>query len=302
MASVFSAFADVIGPVLLIGVAGYLLGRGRAIDTRALSSLAANILIPALVFAALSTSSLSRATFLQLTVFVCAQFLLIGVVVGAAARMLRWDRTRMAGLLLATLFSNAGNAGMPLAFFAWGGAGLHAAAGFFAISAVPTNLLAAYLAAQGGGHPGAALRALLRLPVTYAILAAVALNLLGIAPPSPVAKAAQLLADGAIAVMLLLVGAQMSAVRLEGEWHGVALATAVRLVVAPIVAWGTATLLGLDGLLRQTSILQASLPTAVTAAIWAAQFGTAPSLVSSAVVITTLLSPVTITPLLVLLR
>jgi predicted permease len=48
-----TAFTDVIGPVLLIGLAGYLLGRIGAEDTRALTSLAANILVPALMFSAL---------------------------------------------------------------------------------------------------------------------------------------------------------------------------------------------------------------------------------------------------------
>lgn len=297
-----SVFTDVIGPVLLIAAAGYLLSRARAVDTRALTSLAAGVLVPALAFWALSTWALPRAAILQLTAYACAQFLLIGLVIVAAARVFRWDRTRVAGLLLATLFSNAGNAGMPLAFFAWGIPGLSAAAGFFAISAVATNLLAAYLAAQATGNAGAALRALLRLPVTYAIIAGLAVNFLGVAPPAPIAKATRLLADGGIAVMLLLVGAQMSTVRLDGEWRGIAFATAVRLLLAPVAAWGTADLLGLEGVVRQAGILQASLPTAVTAAIWASEFNAAPSLVSSAVVVTTLLSPLTITPLLVFLR
>ncbi len=205
-------------------------------------------------------------------------------------------------MLLATLFSNAGNAGMPLAFFAWGDAGLAAATGFFVISAVPTNLGAAYIAAQATGNAAAGLRALVRLPVTYAIIVGLAFNLSGMTPPAPVAKAAQLLAGGAVAVMLLLVGAQLSTVHIEGGWRGFAIAAATRLVFAPIVAWGTAGMFGLDGVVRQTSILQASLPTAVTSAIWASEFGAEPALVSSSVVITTLLSPLTITPLLALLR
>lgn len=56
------------------------------------------------------------------------------------------------------------------------------------------------------------------------------------------------------------------------------------------------------GRARQTSILQSSLPTAVTAAIWAAEFGVAPALVSGAVIVTTPLSPLTIAVLLTLLR
>jgi malate permease and related proteins len=297
-----TAFTDVIGPVLLIGLAGYLLGRIGAVDTRALTSLAASILVPALMFSALSTSALPRVTFLRLAAFVAVQLLLVGLVIGAAARIGRWNRRLTAGMLLATLFSNAGNAGMPLAFFAWGDVGLAAATGFFVISAVPTNLLAAYIAAQASGNAAAGLRALVRLPVTYAIIAGLAFNLSGMTPPAPVAKAAQLLAGGAVAVMLLLVGAQLSTVHVDGGWRGIATAAATRLIFAPIVGWGTAGALGLDGVVRQTSILQASLPTAVTSAIWASEFGAEPALVSSAVVVTTLLSPLTITPLLVLLR
>jgi predicted permease len=298
----FSAFTDVLGPVLLIGAAGYFLARAHAVDARALTSLAANIMVPSLVFSALATSALPRATLVQLTAFVFAQFLLIGLVVGVAAWVRGWDRTQTTGFLLATLFSNAGNAGLPLALFAWGHEGLSAAAGFFAVSAVPTNMLAVFLAAQAGNSGRSTVRVLLRLPVTYAIAAGLGFNLLGTAPPLPIIKAAQLLASGAVAVMLLLVGAQLSAVRLEGEWRGIAFATAVRLVLAPVLAWWTAPLLGLEGVVRQTAILQASLPTAVTAAIWASEFGVAPGLVSSAVVVTSLLSPVTIAPLLVLLR
>jgi predicted permease len=302
MAPLLSAFTDVIGPVLLIAVAGYVLARWRALDPRALAALAADILIPALMFSALSTSTLSRATLVRLTVYVFAQFLILGLVVAAGARLVKCDRVLTAGLLLATLFSNAGNAGMPLAFFAWGSAGLSAAAGFFAVSAIPANLLAAYLAAGARGGPALAVRALLRLPVTYAIAAGLAVNLAGLATPAPLAKAAQLVAAGAVAVMLLLVGAQIAAVRAAAAWRGLAFAVVVRLLVAPIVAWDTAPVVGLEGVVRQAAILQASLPTAVTAAIWASEFDSAPALVSGAVVATTVLSPLTITPLLALLR
>jgi len=102
--------------------------------------------------------------------------------------------------------------------------------------------------------------------------------------------------------MLLVVGLQLAEVRVTAELREVSLATIVRLVAAPILAWTTAPLLGLDGLLRDVSILLTSLPTGVSAAVWATEFGTEPALVSSIVVMTTLLSPVTITGLLIFLR
>jgi len=302
MAGLFSAFTDVVGPVLLIGAAEYVLGRRRAAEARTLTSLSVAVFLPALAFYALTTSTLPRTALAQFAGYLVLQFVLLGLFTALAARIYGWDRALTTGLLLATLFSNAGNAGLPLAFFAWGQAGLSAAIGFFAVQAVATNMLAAYLAARADAGALHAVRALLRLPVTYAIIAGLLLNLWGVVLSQSIAKATQLLANGAVAVMLLLIGMQLAEVRFGGEWRGIAFATVTRLLVAPVLAWGTAPLVGLEGVARQTSILQASLPAAVSAAIWASEFAVVPAVVSSVVVATTLLSPLTITILLVLLR
>ncbi len=292
----------IIGPVLLIASIGYALGRARIVMAQPLTALSILVLIPALAFYALTTSTLPRSAFARIAGFIVIQILLVALVVWVIARLRRWDRVRTAGLLLATQIANAGNAGLPLAFFAWGQTGLNTAVGFFAVQSFLITPLAVYIGAgatTGGAHPG---QALLRQPVTYAIGGGLLLYLLGIGLPTPIAKAAQLLANGAIAIMLLVVGLQLAEVRVTAELREVALGTIVRLVAAPILAWTTAPLLGLDGLLRDVSILLTSLPTGVSAAVWATEFRTEPALVSSIVVVTTLLSPVTITGLLIFLR
>lgn len=302
MAELLSPLTDVIGPVLLITAIGYGLGRTGVVDAPPLTALAVTILVPALTFYALATSAVSHPVLLRIAAYLLLQFALLGALTAAAGRYARWERTRTVGLSLATMFSNAGNAGLPLALFAWGPAGLSAAVGFFAVQSVATSVLAAFLAAYAGADVARASRALLRQPVSYAAAAGLLVNLAGASLPAPILKSAQLLADGAIAIMLVLVGVQLSTIRIRGEWGSVAFAAVVRLAIAPVVAWGTAPLFGLDGLVRQTSILQASLPTAITAAIWASEFGVVPGLVSSVVVVTTVLSPLTVTVLLALLR
>jgi predicted permease len=297
-----SAFTNVVGPVLLVGGAGYALGRRRAVDGRALSSLSVAVFMPGIVFYAVTSSALQSVSLARFTGYLLVQFAVIAFLTAGTSRLYGWDRTLTTGLLLATMFSNAGNAGLPLAYFAWGNTGLAAAVGFFAVQAVMTNMVAAYLAAQAEAGAARALEALLRLPVTYAVAAGLLIDSLGIMLPPPIARATKLLADGALGVQLILVGVQLSEVRFSGAWRGIAFASAMRLVLAPALAWGTAPLLGLEGIARQTSILQASMPTAVSAAIWASEFAVTPALVSSVVVVTTLLSPLTITILLVLLR
>jgi predicted permease len=57
-------------------------------------------------------------------------------------------------------------------------------------------------------------------------------------------------------------------------------------------------LFGLQGATRQASILEASMPTAVMCTILATEFDVEPAFVTSVVFVTTILSPLTITPLL----
>jgi malate permease and related proteins len=288
--------------VLLIGAAGYALGRARLVEAQPLTSLSVAVLAPAISFYAVTTATADHSVLARMALYLIIQLVLIGVIAAAVSATFGWDRTRRTGLLLATLFSNAGNAGLPLALFAWGAKGLTAALAFFAVQAVIVNVLAAYIAAQADSGARRALRALARLPVTYAVAAGLLLDAFGIVPPVPVAKAAELLANGAVAVMLLLIGVQLAQVHPHGEWPAISVATVIRLAVAPALAWVTAPWVGLEGVARQTSILQSSLPTAVTAAIWASEFGVAPALVSGAVIVTTLLSPLTVAVLLTLLR
>jgi malate permease and related proteins len=139
------------------------------------------------------------------------------------------------------------------------------------------------------------------LPVTYAMLAGLAVNLSGVTVPGPIAKASQLLSSGAIAVLLVLLGLQLARLRLESEVRGASVATVLRLLVAPPVAWITARALGLEGVPLAVAVLQASTPTAVTAALWAMEFDTRPALVSAAVVLSTLLGVVTLTVLVAVL-
>jgi predicted permease len=71
-------------------------------------------------------------------------------------------------------------------------------------------------------------------------------------------------------------------------------ATVLRLVVAPVVAVIVAGWFGLSGLNRSTSIIEASMPTAVVVTILAVEFGVRPGLVTSTVVLTTIVSAFTL--------
>jgi predicted permease len=291
-------FLQVIVPVLLIGGFGYLLGRARHLDLAPITALAVSILVPGVVFDALTRADLPRALLSRLFAHVIVQLLCIGSLALVAARAVGWRGPSQAGLLLATLFSNSGNTGLPIALFAFGPAGFAIAGGWFAISTLTTHTVGILIAARARVGWRVAIRRLLALPITYAMLSGVLVNLSGWRLPSPLAKASQLLASGSITVLLLLLGLQLARLPLRAEAPGALLATAIRLLVAPPVAWVTARLVGLEGTALSVAVLQASMPTAVTAALWAMEFDARPALVSAAVILSTLGGVITLTLLL----
>jgi predicted permease len=140
-----------------------------------------------------------------------------------------------------------------------------------------------------------------RQPVVYAVVAGIIANLAGWSLPGPVAKASQLLAGGAVALMLLLLGLQLARLAVREEAQAATLATAIRLLAVPPIAWVAGRLVGLEGMALAVAVLQASTPTAVTSALWAIEFDARPALVSATVVLSTVVSVVTLTILLAVL-
>ena len=124
----------------------------------------------------------------------------------------------------------------------------------------------------------------------------------GLSLPRPVASALHLLADGCIPVFLVILGMQLRQSGARGPRGAVALAGGLRLLGGAALGLLLAPLFHMEGAARQAGVLQSATPTAVIATILATEYEVEPGLVTAVVFVTTLLSPLTLTPLLALLR
>lgn len=156
---------------------------------------------------------------------------------------------------------------------------LHGTAGIAAMgllggAMVPfANLAAVWMMAR---HSGASVwRELARNPLVLATLAGLAWNIAGLTLPTPAASFLGRLAEAAIALGLLAVGA---ALKLRGALGpgGRGAATwllAVKLLAMPLAALGLARLFGLTGIYRDIVLAFAALPAASSAYILAQRMG-----------------------------
>jgi len=293
-----SGIADVflqnILPIFLVALVGFLLRRTLHLDKQALSKLTFYAFSPALVFSSLVNSQIPSDEMVQLAIYTVVVTMLVGLVAFIASRLLRLSRIDTMALLLVVMFVNGGNYGLTLNRLRYGEDGLARAIVFYVVSTILVFTVGVLIASMGKTSWRQSVARLLRLPAFYAVFLAVLVYSLNIQLPQPLLRGIEVAGAGAIPVMLVVLGMQIADLKDLGRIWLALPATALRLGVAPIVAVLVAGWFGLQGLSRATSIIEASMPTAVVTTILAVEFDVRPSLVTSTVVLTTILSAISL--------
>lgn len=285
-------------PIFLAAGAGYVLGRRFQLDLRSLSRVAFYVFSPCLVFDSLTHSDLSGGLFAQIGVVSLGVTLLVALVAYLAGRSLRLDRHTLATLVVAATFGNAGNFGLAVNKFAFGDAALSRALIYYVFNSLAVYTLGVAIAAAGKQPWRDVIKHGLLLPTTLAVAVALLMRLAGLATPPPVDKATSLLGQAAIPVMLMLLGLQLASIKTfpRGRLGLIGLAALSQLVLAPLATLGLASTMQLTGVTLQAVVIESAMPTAVITTILAVEYDLDATLVSGTVVLSTLLSPLTLTP------
>lgn len=301
MSELFTLFFNNLFPILLAAAIGFALAKWLGIDPRPLSQVVFYIFSPVLVFNLIMNSQLSNQDILRTLLFAILLMVCIGLLTWLISGILRFDRKMMAAVIITAIFMNAGNYGLPLTSFAFGEQALAYASVFFVISALLTNTVGIVIASSGSTGVIKAIKGLVKFPAIYALFLGILFLQFGWKLPSGLDRTVTLLSNAAIPCMLVLLGMQLVNIRLDGHVRPLILASSMRLLVAPALAYGLTRLFGITGPAQQAVVLEAGMPVAVLTTILAIEFNVEPTFVTTAVLVTTLLSPLTLTPLLALL-
>ncbi|MCX7897265.1 MAG: AEC family transporter [Rhodocyclaceae bacterium] len=261
-------------PDFALILTGYLLRRVMPLGEHfwsGLEKLIYFVLFPALLFSAIVKTALNVSA-----------LPLIGVGAGAMSgamvlALLIQPFSRVAPISFASLFQCAFRyntyIGLAVAAKAHGAPGI-AAMGLVAGGLVPfANLAAVWMLARHG--KASVWRELAKNPLFIATVAALLWNLAGFSLPAPLQAYLGRLAEAAIALGLLAVGA---ALKLRGALgrQGRMLVfwlLFVKLCAMPSLAWTLGRLAGLDGVFFDIAVVFAALPTASSAYILAQRMG-----------------------------
>jgi len=146
---------------------------------------------------------------------------------------------------------------------------------------------------QKGGVPVSRTAAIAGPPIA-ALLLGLALNLWSTPMPPFLTEALKPFGDMTVPLILLSVGLMLDLRRITREVRAALVVSAVTLVAAPLVGWGLAALLARDRLSAQVIILEAAMPVATLTPVLEENYEMDTDLVSTAIVLSTLLSLATI--------
>lgn len=311
--SLFSIFATAILPVVSIAAMGVLLGRWRAIDVGPLNTVTLYVLVPALIFHSIATTSMGGDTVLKVIFGAGAYLIAMMALSDGVARVIGESQPLRSALVLAASVPNAGNFGIPLSEFAFGAVGRSTAVLFLVGQAVAAYTAGVYVASRAGGtRSQGAVMEVFKLPLIYAVVGAIGARWLGIVPPidSTTMVTLKLVGDSSIPLMLLILGIQLASTNYGTAVARVGVPSTLKLGVAPFVGLGIVLLLGINNpTAARVFVLECSTPAAVTPIILLVEYAegtvagiTAPEYVSTTVLVTTIASVPVLTGLIALLQ
>ena len=303
---ILTIVVNIILPIfILIGI-GALLDRFFHLDLPTLSKLNFYVFVPALIFIKTLDANLPPALFGSVALFTALHIVLMFSLSWWLFSLPRFRQQRPV-FALAAVLSNAGNYGIPLAALAFGAQGASAMAIVVLVQNFATFTAGLWIMDSGRSHWREVVAGFVKVPVVWAVVAALILIMLQVDLPRPIRDPMTYLSDGLIPVALITLGVQLSRSRGVAQVRRVGLVTVMRLLVSPLLAvamvavWSLVAPAGIAPV-AGVMVAAAGMPVAVNVYILSVEYKQDSGLASQLIFATTLLSALSLTMWLLLVR
>jgi malate permease and related proteins len=296
-------FSTVLIPILLIVGAGALVQRYHPLDMGTLSKIQIYLFVPVFLFYYVYTSTLGWRDVLGIAGAAMLAQWALGLPLFWFLKKRGVRREALAVILLSATLFNAGNFGVPVAVRAYGEAGGEVQAIILLVANLSLWALGyGLMASMTGRGAKEAIAGYFRLPMFYLMVLAFALRGLNIPLPEPILYAAKLVAQGLVPIALMTLGAQLARQARKPRWRAVAPVLFLKLLALPAVTAAVVFLMGLWPWPGAMLIVASAGPSAVNTLLLAIEQDGDVELAADCVFWTTLLSAVTVTLVLAVVR
>ncbi len=296
MLEFFFILKDIILPVFVVLIIGFVIQTKYKLDLQTIAKLNIYIFIPAFIFVKLYSTDISPSIFVNVVLFMLLFVFILYILGFVAGRLMKLDKMKRVTFTNSVIFFNSGNFGVPVNDLVF-------KSDPFAMSIQVIVLMFQniFLFSYGvfslqslDGGKIKALFAYFKMPVMYAMLLGVLFNWFDVQVTDMVMVPATYLADGMIALALLMLGMQVAEMKLTKGLGTVYVSLIIRLVAGPLIALGIIYTFGISGILAQALFIASAMPTSVNSAVIAQEYKNNPEYAAQIVLFSTLFSAITV--------
>ena len=305
---IFTVFAQVLLPILIMFSAGWALDRKWGVDLATVVKLNLNLFVPAFIFYELTTTRLSGNEALRAVGYTVSVVVVLFAIAALVARFTRATREQTRSLQIASIFYNSANYGIPLMHLAFPGPAEALQVFVILVQNIGNFTLGVFLLSSAKHTGFRAFAPIFRQTSVWAVIIALIVRAL-CGPILPDTDGMRWLwvplkyfHDGLVAVALVTLGVQLSKSKAGAALPRLRWALVLRLLVGPLVGFALVRVFQFHGDLAKAMILSTSFPTAVNTALIAHEFKADTEYASGAVFWSTIFSMFTVTALIALLR
>lgn len=293
----------ILSIILMIGL-GYFLKRidflsEDAIDP--LNKIVMYILLPCMIFSAISTADLSLLPKLGILPFVIiASSGVTGIISYFILKKIGFDDIALWSVLVTIMIANTGFMGYPVNLGIYGQEGLLRAI-FCDIATLCIFLSLSYiLVLKFGGNTKDAFKKILFFPTLWAIILGLGINFFNIPIGSVLENTIGYLGQGTIPLIMIVLGLSINFEGISRSRSMIVFTSIMKLAFFPAIAFLIASSIGLVDLQFKVSVIEAAMPSGMMSLLLSITYNLDHELTSDCIFINTVISLITL-PLIIML-
>ncbi|PAV30614.1 permease [Virgibacillus profundi] len=297
MTELFTILKDIILPIFIIMAIGFFMQKKFDLHIPTLAKLNIYFLVPGFIFVKLYSTAFSANLFMKILFFFLLYVAVLYVLSIIVAKWIGLDKRKKITFSNSVMFFNSGNYGVPVNDLVFKSDPFAMSIqvivltlqniftfsyGIFSLQSVNIGKLKALL-----GY--------FKMPVLYAMLSGILLNIFQVPIPNFIWVPANYIADAMISLALLTLGAQVANIKFKSGLSSVYSSIIIRLLIGPIIAIGIIFIFGVEGIAAQALLIASAMPTSVNSAVIAQEYDNHPNFAAQIVLFSTLVSAFTVT-------
>jgi len=292
-----SSNATIIVIIILI-IIGYIakrIGLLKPEDSITLNKIVINIAIPSLIFLAMYTANLSHIQMLTPITLIC---IITGILSGSItyifSRIRGYSKKTMWTLVGTSTLFNSGFLGYPVILGVFGADGLVRAVFYDMGSTILFLCLGIFFIFIFGGQLRSVIRRTVLFPPIWGIILGISANLLHFNMGFVTLDVLKYLSEATIPLIMISLGVSLDVGGLKNYLGSAVSVSVVRLIISPIIAFALIYVLGLTGLGKSVTLVEAGMPSAMLSLVLAASYDLDVKVAAAAIFLSTVLSMITL--------